>query len=353
MRFLLIGSTGLLGSELLSQWGCWENEAETMPFERPLECITLGRQEMDLTQADRVYDTVCRLRPHIIINAAGYTAVERAEYEEGLANQINGTAVQALAQSARSINALLLHYSTDYVFDGRPIGPIRPYKETDPVSPVNAYGRSKLLGERYIQASGCDALIVRTAWLYGTQGAHFVQTILQKALRGEALSVVADQRGTPTSVRQLALLTRMLLSKAHLQRRNGDFRNLLLHATATGEASWYEFACEIVKQARALAVHKAVKQALDVCAVSMRHSQDAACKNSIPEASGPLCVYSDGGLRCARRPPYSVLSNAALEVYLDDVPQQALASARGDWKKELAYTLALMRTQSPFFSSYF
>ncbi len=297
---------------------------------------------MDFTQPEQLYEKVCRLQPQIIVNAVGYTAVEQAEQEEAQANLINGTAVHALARAAHAVDALLVHYSTDYVFDGQPAPPVQPYRETDTPSPVNAYGRSKLLGECYIQASGCDALIVRTAWLYGVHGKHFVNTILQKALQGEAISVVNDQRGTPTSVRQLAQLTRMLLIEAQSRRQKGVFKSALLHATAAGEASWYEFACEIVAQAQTLATDEAIKQALSACVVSMKSSQDGAHENTVL----PLHIGNVSPGALVRRPPYSVLCNAMLETYLRSV----LSNERCHWRVELRNTLAAFEAHSALFS---
>ncbi len=332
---LLTGATGLLGRALLPCLQNFASEHALAGLQSPFKLLAPGREEMDFTQPEQLYEKVCRLQPQIIVNAAGYTAVEQAEQEEEQANLINGTAVHALARAAHAVGALLVHYSTDYVFDGQPAPPVQPYRETDTPCPLNAYGRSKLLGERYIQASGCDALIMRTAWLYGVQGKHFVNTILQKALQGEAISVVNDQRGTPTSVRQLAQLTRMLLIEAQSRRQKGIFKSVLLHATAAGEASWYEFACEIVAQAQTLATDEIIKQALSACVVSMKSSQDGAHESAIISTRMPNMRQTV----FAHRPPYSVLCNEALEKYLANSSYSTLCTERCHWKLELARTL--------------
>lgn len=329
---LLTGATGLLGGALLPYLRDFATAYSAPGAENSLELITPGRDQMDFTRPGAVYEKICRLQPQIIVNAAGYTAVERAEHEEALATLINGTAVKALAQAAHAVGALLIHYSTDYVFDGKPIGPVRPYLETDPCNPINAYGRSKLLGECYIQASGCDALTVRTAWLYGVQGRHFVNTMLHKALRGETLRVVANQRGTPTSVSQVAQLTRMLLDEAHNRRQQGTFKSTLLHATAAGQASWYEFAREIVVQAQRLTRHEKFKRILEACVITRKKGQDVPDKKR-----GHWSPFLPAGLQraCAARPPYSVLANRALESYLGGVR----SSNRCHWRVELIRTL--------------
>jgi dTDP-4-dehydrorhamnose reductase len=175
--------------------------------------------------------------PGVVINCAAYTDVDGAELNQELATAINGTGVGALAQACLERGALLVHFSTDYVFDGRAS---EPYKPETPRSPVSAYGKSKALGEQLIEESGCEHLMVRTSWLYAPWGKNFVKTITAAARRKPELRVVNDQRGRPTSAEGLADTTLKLL------RHNARG---VYHATDEGECTWYEFACEIVRLA--------------------------------------------------------------------------------------------------------
>ena len=224
MKILLTGRHGQVGSEL----------AALLP---PIaNVVAADRQALDLSDADAIRRTVRDARPDVIVNTAAYTAVDKAEAEEPLALRINGEAPGILADEAKQLGALLVHYSTDYVFDG---GSKRPYLEEDPVGPLGAYGRTKLDGERRIRASGARYLIVRTAWVYGN-GGNFVRAILRQAQQGNALRVVSDQFGAPTWARDIAAITvRLLETKAE-----GVF-----HVSAAGEASWYEVAQEALRKA--------------------------------------------------------------------------------------------------------
>src|SRR5689334_8336875 len=161
------------------------------------QLLSTGRAELDLTDTDAIRRLVRETKPELIVNAAAYTAVDKAETETELAMRINGTAPEVLAGEAKRLGAMLVHYSTDYVFDGANV-------EEDAPNPVSAYGRTKLAGESAIQASGCRHLILRTSWVYGPRGKNFFLTIGAKARAGERLRVVADQRGVPTTSSFLA-----------------------------------------------------------------------------------------------------------------------------------------------------
>ncbi|MGA2499422.1 MAG: dTDP-4-dehydrorhamnose reductase [Tepidisphaeraceae bacterium] len=173
--------------------------------------------------------------PGVVINCAAYTNVDGAERDEPLATAINGTGVGALAEECRKRGSLLVHYSTDYAFDGRAGS---PYPVDAPRRPINAYARSKVLGEELIEKSGCEYLLIRTSWLYAPWGNNFVRTIAGLVRKGQALKVVADQRGRPTSAESLARVSLKLLEAA----ARGIF-----HVTDAGECSWHEFACEIAR----------------------------------------------------------------------------------------------------------
>lgn len=225
MKILLIGRTGQVGSEL----------AELLPALG--ELIATDRAALDLTQPDAIRQSVRALRPDVIVNAAAYTAVDKAESEASLAMRINAAAPGVLAEEANRTGALLVHYSTDYVFDGKKG---RPYVEDDAPNPLNAYGRSKLEGEQAIAAAGGRHLILRTSWVYGLRGRNFLRTILDKAGRGEPLRVVDDQVGAPTWARHIAEATVRLLCAP-------DTPHGLCHMSAGGSTTWHGFALAILE----------------------------------------------------------------------------------------------------------
>ena len=194
-----------------------------------------GREEADLSDAAAVAAAARGIEFDAIVHAAAYTQVDRCETEYGLALQGNRDAVVNVARLALERNAHLVTVSTDYVFDGTKRS---PYLETDPVAPVNAYGRSKLAGEEAALESGAKALVVRTSWLFGPGGKNFVDTIAGKLERGEALEVVDDQRGSPTYTRDLAHGIARLLGRGATG---------VVHLTNTGETTWYGFAVEIAR----------------------------------------------------------------------------------------------------------
>ena len=235
MKILLFGKNGQVG---------WELNRSLLPLG---EIIALGREDADFSNAESLRKVVQEIKPDLIVNAVAYTAVDKAEAEEELAKKINGVAPGVLAEEAFKINALLVHYSTDYVFDGTKKS---SYVETDEPKPVNAYGRTKLAGEKVIQTSGCDYLIFRTSWVYGSRGHNFLLTILKLAKEREELSIVSDQIGSPTSARLIAETTILCIRQAINEKNKGVFTPDLYHLTASSSSSWHGFAKEIVEVAK-------------------------------------------------------------------------------------------------------
>ncbi|NMF90016.1 dTDP-4-dehydrorhamnose reductase [Aromatoleum petrolei] len=246
MKLLVTGANGQVG---------WELARSLMPLG---EVIALHRSRCDLSRPETLAPLVAELAPDVIVNAAAYTAVDKAESEEALATTINGTAPGELARAAKAAGALLIHYSTDYVFDGTKSG---PYTEDDPVAPVNAYGRSKLAGEMAIREAGCDHLILRTTWVFAARGGNFVRTMLRLGAEREQLRVVADQHGAPTWARNIADATALILAQAQHERRGGAFASGIFNLAAAGETSWHGFAEAIFAEARSALPDTALKVA--------------------------------------------------------------------------------------------
>jgi len=195
-RILLVGKNGQVGAEL----------AIALPTLG--EVIALDRQQLDLSKPDAIRRTIQAIRPALIVNAAAYTAVDQAEKEEAVAQALNVDAPALMAQEAKKIGAGIVHFSTDYVFDGSKRS---PYVENDPSNPVSVYGKTKLAGEQAIQEVGVPHLIFRTAWVYGTRGRNFLLTILRLASQREELRIVHDQFGAPTWCREIARGTASVL----------------------------------------------------------------------------------------------------------------------------------------------
>jgi len=230
LRILLTGRNGQVG---------WELERALAPLG---ELIATDRSTLDLADPDAIRRVVREVKPEVIVNAAAYTAVDKAESEPELAMQINGIAPGVLAEEAKRLAALLVHYSTDYVFDGEKS---TPYIEADEPNPLNVYGRTKLEGERTIAERGCRHLILRTSWVYGVRGRNFLLAIWQKARESGELRVVTDQVGAPTSAALVARSTFAALQRAEsVSELSGTF-----HMTAQGETNWYGFAQAIVSAA--------------------------------------------------------------------------------------------------------
>lgn len=206
------------------------------------EVIALSRDQLDLTNTDNIRHVIRELKPDLIINPAAYTAVDKAESESGLAYAINGTAPQILAEEAARLGSALIHFSTDYVYDGTKKS---AYIEDDEVNPVSVYGKSKLLGENAIRLVGLPHLILRTSWVYGAYGKNFLKTILRLAAERESLKIVADQFGAPTSSQSIADGVVSLVDSWQLNQEN---QSGVYHFTNTGYTSWHGFSCEIVQE---------------------------------------------------------------------------------------------------------
>ncbi len=231
MNILITGRNGQVGHAL----------SQTPSLTNLGTCVFLDRSQLDLADFDALRNTVKNLRPDLIINAAAYTAVDQAESEDTLAHRINGEAPGVLAEAAKAVGAALIHYSTDYVFDGSKQG---AWTETDQPSPLSAYGRSKLVGEQAIAAVGLPHLILRTSWVYGLYGKNFLLTMQRLAQTRDELSIVADQFGAPTWSQTIADATaatvRQLNEPAQLAEHSGIY-----HLCAGGQTSWHGFAQKI------------------------------------------------------------------------------------------------------------
>jgi dTDP-4-dehydrorhamnose reductase len=237
MSILLLGKDGQVG---------WQLQRSLAPHGTVIAC---GRSECDLTDSDRLRSLVRQVRPSVIVNASAYTAVDRAEAEPALAMRVNGEAPGVLAEEAAALSALLIHYSTDYVFDGCKA---TSYVESDPTGPQSVYGRSKLVGEEAIRAAGCKSVIFRTSWVFGARGGNFVKTILRLAREKETLNVVGDQVGAPTPAALIATVTGIVLAMLRQGREmNGDAQRLY-HLCGGRPVSWHEFAVTIVELAAAM-----------------------------------------------------------------------------------------------------
>ena len=243
-RILLTGANGQVGAEL----------RQTLA---PLgEVVAIARSTWDLSQPDSIRPLIQETRPDYIVNAAAYTAVDKAESEVELANLVNGTAPRVLAEEAEKLGAGLIHISTDYVFDG---SQSRPYLDTDPTQPLGAYGQSKLLGELAIQESCTRYLIIRTAWVYGVQGTgNFVKTMLRVGAQRPELRVVTDQVGAPTWSKDLAGAIAQLVPQLSADTTG------IYHYTNSGVCSWYDFAVAIFAEAEALGFPLAVQQVVPI-----------------------------------------------------------------------------------------
>ncbi len=232
-RILLVGKNGQVG---------WELQRTLAPLG---EVVALDRQSMDLTSADSIRRVIRDNRPDLIVNAAAYTAVDKAESDVDKAMAINGTAPGIMAEEMQKLGGALVQYSTDYVFDGEKA---QPYVEDDAVSPLGVYGASKLAGERAIQAVGVPHLIFRTSWVYGARGKNFLLTMLQLSKEREELKVVADQIGAPTWSRMIAEMTGQALACcAAPQGMELSEVSGIYHLTGGGATSWFGFTQAILE----------------------------------------------------------------------------------------------------------
>jgi dTDP-4-dehydrorhamnose reductase len=300
MTVLLLGAMGQLGLELkvlLSQ-----NTNRSL--------IALSRKDLDLTKLDALEDCLKRIQPEIIFNASAYTAVDQAQSQVDSAETINHHVPERLARYAKGTKSVLIHYSTDFVFDGQKQV---PYLEEDSTAPLNVYGQSKLAGERAIQNSGCQHLIFRTSWLMGSKGQNFLKTMLRLAKEKKQLRVVADQVGSPTSAKWLAQI-----SVQALERCISDLNTNLIppwglyHASSRGEVSWHTYAKEAIVYAQQLGA---------------RHQLNTQAVIPISSSEYPLT---------AKRPVYSVLSQEKLKREFNiDAP---------DWLHEVHKVIEEIRT---------
>jgi dTDP-4-dehydrorhamnose reductase len=235
MKILLTGKNGQVGFELqraLAVLG---------------EVVAVDQHECDLSDADAIRRLVTEVRPQVIVNPAAYTAVDKAESEPHLALAVNGAAPGVFGEAAAALGALVVHFSTDYVFDGNKPG---AYLESDVPNPQSVYGKTKLAGECALQASGADHLIFRTSWVFGAHGGNFAKTMLRLAGEREGLKIVADQFGAPTSAALLADVTAQVLGRYKREGRAG-FPFGLYHLVAGGCTTWHEYAQTIVRAALA------------------------------------------------------------------------------------------------------
>jgi dTDP-4-dehydrorhamnose reductase len=292
MRILLTGKSGQVGGELQRILATIGETAAT------------NRNELDLSKPDQIRNTVRHFRPELIVNAGAYTAVDKAESESEIARAVNGIAPGILAEEARTVGAVLVHYSTDYVYSGE--ASARPYLETDSTDPASVYGKTKLEGDLAIEESGVPYLIFRTSWIYGREGKNFLRTILRLAGEQEELRIVDDQIGTPTWCRSIAESTGEIVGQL-LKRGSSSFPETvaevsgIYHMTCGGRTSWHGFARSIL---------------------------DLADPTPQPQLVGiPTRDYSTP----ACRPAYSVLSNAKLKATFDIVLP--------DWEETLRYCL--------------
>ena len=231
LRILLTGRDGQVGRELsrsLAKLG---------------EVTATGREELDLTSDYAIGEVVHEVRPQLIVNAAAYTAVDKAESEPDFAHRINAEAVETLATAAKSVGAAVIHYSTDYVFDG---SKETPYVETDRPYPLSVYGKSKLDGEKALAAAGVPYVILRTSWVYGAEGKNFLLNILRLAMERSELRVVNDQIGAPTWSRDIAKATAWIAGKWQNE-KFATAKSGVYHMTAAGKTSWFGFAEEAVR----------------------------------------------------------------------------------------------------------
>ncbi|MFY9509937.1 MAG: dTDP-4-dehydrorhamnose reductase [Rubrivivax sp.] len=236
MKILLLGKNGQVG---------WELQRALAPLG---DLVALGSSSpdpwrADFAQPEALAALVRAVRPDVIVNAAAHTAVDKAESEPELAQRINATAPGVLAQEAAALGAWLLHYSTDYVFDGSGTA---ARDETAATGPLSVYGRSKLAGEQAIAASGCQHIILRTSWVYAARGGNFAKTMLKLAAEREALNVIDDQIGAPTGADLLADVSAHALRRASAQPGLSG----LYHCVAGGETSWYGYAQRVIEHAR-------------------------------------------------------------------------------------------------------
>jgi dTDP-4-dehydrorhamnose reductase len=298
---LLTGKNGQVGAELL----------HLLP--QVGEVVAFGHDQLDLSNPADIRRTIREVRPQLIVNAAAYTAVDQAETDETTAQAVNAHAPGLMAAEAKKIGGALIHYSTDYVFDGTKKA---PYDEIDSVNPLNVYGKTKFAGEQAIRDSGVPHLIFRTAWVYARQGRNFVRTILRLATQREELRIVSDQIGAPTCASEVAAATANILTSMRDMNNCGFVFSEVsgtYHMSAAGQTTWYDFAKTILEKAEATS-----------------HIPDwlAAATKERPLIARRLIPISTKEFGSpTHRPVYSILSNSRLI--------QTFGVALPDWQAQL------------------
>ena len=302
MKILLLGKNGQVGRAL---------ERALAPLAGPGELFALDRSHGgDLAQLDALAATVRQWRPQVIVNAAAYTAVDKSESEPVQARLINALAPEVLAKEAQQLGAWLVHYSTDYVFDG---SGSRPWAETDATAPLNVYGQTKLEGEGLIQANCARHLILRTSWVYAAHGSNFAKTMLKLAQERERLTVIDDQWGAPTGAELIAAVTATAIEK--ISHAGNDALAGIYHVVAGGETSWHAYAMHVIGRAKAL-------------------------RPDLPWAVQEIApVPSSAFVTAARRPHNSRLNTAKLKA--------AFGINLPDWQQGVNAMLAQFLTSTP------
>jgi len=301
LRILITGANGQVG---------WHLQRTLAPLGKTL---AIDVEQVDLTDLDAVSRTVREFAPDVVANAAAYTAVDKAESEPDLARAINVAAPARIAAECAHSGALMIHYSTDYVYDGSKPG---PYEESDATGPLSVYGKTKLDGDEAIIASGCPHIILRTTWVYDVRGKNFLRTVLRLAREKEELRMVGDQFGAPTWARGLAESTAIIVAKS-LERRGatGAWNSGLFHLTAGGQTSWAGFAQAILEDYEAL----------------LSWPADTGEFGGLLKAKRVVPITSEQFLSPARRPRTSVLSNARI--------QSTFGVVLPDWRSQLRLAL--------------
>lgn len=301
LRLLITGATGQIG---------WQLQRTLAPLGEVVACT---RSQIDMADPAAAAEAVRNLSPDIVVNAAAYTAVDKAESEPELAHIVNAIAPRRIAEEVANTGGLLIHYSTDYVFDGAKPG---PYEEADPTGPLNVYGQTKLEGEQLIAASGCAHIILRTTWVYDTRGKNFLRTALRLAREREELRMVGDQHGAPTWARTIAESTAMVVNQSVRQRDSSGWgQGGIFHLTAAGQTTWAGFAEQILEDYESLAAWPA----------------DTGEYGSPLLAKRVVAIASEQYQLPARRPHNSVLSNVKL--------QSAFGLRLPDWRVQLRLAL--------------
>lgn len=281
LRILITGATGQIG---------WQLQRTLAPLGDIVAC---SRDQLDLSTPDATAKFVHEVAPAVVVNAAAYTPVDKAESEPELAHTVNAVTPGRIARELAQSRGLMVHYSTDYIFDGAKSA---PYEEDDPTGPLNIYGQTKLAGEQSIAGSGCAYLILRTTWVYDTRGKNFLRTVLRLAREKEELRMVGDQYGAPTWARIIAESTAQIVSRSIQQRNAGWGMGGVFHLTAAGETTWAGFARRILEEYEALA---------EWPADTGEFGSPLTAKRVVP-------ITTDQYQTPARRPRNSVLSNAKL-----------------------------------------